>query len=139
MQLFLMMNNYFHDLASALFFTSAIVILFLARTVERTGQVEAIRYFVDRYLKLAVLARVSLAWIVVGGIVRLLTFADFEWAAAVDKNQEPSLILKFVIILSVVGIGAYKWRQLSNKIKELRASLESAHVPGPGKVGAGRA
>ncbi len=134
-----MMNNYFHDLASALFFTSAIVILFLARTVERTGQVEAIRYFVDRYLKLAVLARVSLAWIVVGGIVRLLTFADFEWAAAVDKNQEPSLILKFVIILSVVGIGAYKWRQLSNKIKELRASLESAHVPGPGKVGAGRA
>ncbi len=134
-----MMNNYFHDLASALFFTSAVVILFLARTVERTGQVEAIRYFVDRYPKLAVLARVSLAWIVVGGIVRLLTFADFEWAAAVDKNQEPSLILKLVIILSVVGIGAYKWRQLANKVKELRASLESAYAPRPGKVGAGRA
>ncbi len=133
-----MMNNYFHDVATALLITSAVVILFLARTAERTGEVEAIRYFVDLYPKLTILARISLSWIAVGGVIRLLTFVDFEWAAAVGKDQVPALVLKHIVIFTVVGTGAYKWRQLSRKVKELRASIESSPAGIPRKVEAGR-
>ena len=132
-----MMNNYFHDVATALLITSAVVILLLARSAERTGEVEAIRYFVDLYPKLTILARISLSWIAVGGVIRLLTFVDFEWAAAVGKNQVPALILKHIVIFSVVGTGAYKWRQLSRKVKELRASIESSPSGISRKVEAG--
>lgn len=120
-----MMNNYFHDVATALLITSALVILFLARSAEQTGEVEVIRYFVGLYPKLTILARVSMAWIVLGGVIRFLNFMSFEMLQAEIKGATVviALVIKHILIFTVVGIGGYKWRKLSNRVKELRAAL----------------
>lgn len=124
MQIFIMMNNYFHDFAAALLVTSAVVIMILARSVERQGHIEAVRYFVDIFPKLTLLARISIGWIIVAGAVRLYFYTGFEWAEAVGRDQVPALIVKHLMLFTAVGTGAYFWFRLSRKVRRLREQVE---------------
>lgn len=121
-----MMNNYFHDVATALLITSAFVMITLSRTAERQGHIEAVRYFVDVYPRLTLLARIALGWIWIGGTVRLFTYMDFEFANAVGKDQVPALIVKHLVMFSFVGAGGYLWLRLSRRVKELRRLVEES-------------
>ncbi len=123
MQFFIVVNNYFHDFATGLLITSAVAILVMARSVERQGHDDAIRYFVDIYPKLTLLARFSMAWIITAGAIRLYFFMGFEWADAFGTDQVPALIVKHLMMFTVVGTGVYFWRRLSKKVKNLRAQV----------------
>ncbi len=132
-----MMNNYLHDFAAALLVTSAVVILVMARSVERQGHIEAVRYFVDIYPKLTLLARASMGWIIVAGAIRLYYYTGFEWAEAVGKDQVPALIVKHLMMFTAVGAGAYFWLRLSRKVKKLRAHAYPEEKTGEGRAPAG--
>jgi hypothetical protein len=61
----------------------------------------------------------SVAWIVVSGIPRVLTFRSFEWANAVEKNHEAGLVAKYVIAGSMILIGGYLWHRATGRVRAI--------------------
>ena len=128
----LMMNNYLHDVATALLVTSGFVLWSMMRLLESAPAPQAGHYFLALYRRMTRLALFSLAWIVVGGVPRLLTYEAFEWANAAGKSQVPALLAKHVVAFSLVGGGVWVWRRLRRRAVELRAALATDVDHGPG-------
>lgn len=113
---FLLMNNYFHDVATALVAASGILLAVLvikfesdaSQTVTQSGE-----YFERVYNGMKILGRFALAWVLIGGIPRTLYFRGFEWKNAVEHEQTPALIVKHVLALLFVAIGAFLWKKYS--------------------------
>jgi hypothetical protein len=121
----IMMNNYFHDVATALLAASAVALWVMLRRYEATPRgADAARYFLELQGAMAKLARFSLAWIVLGGIPRTIFYVDFEWANAAGRSQVPALLVKHVIAAVFVVGGAMFWRRLRRRVASVRAQLE---------------
>jgi len=116
----IMMNNYFHDLATALLVTSGAAVYYLTKTAEATHSRDAIRFFSDSYRRLTTIGRVAFVWILAAGVVRILNFESFEWPEAVGKNLVVALIIKHIIMFTAVGFGIYAWLKVNSKVKKLR-------------------
>lgn len=119
----IMLNNYFHDLATALLMTSGIAAFYLAKTVETAKTKEAINLFANLFQKFTAVGRGAFVWIIVAGAIRLAAFNTYEWQDAVGKNQVPALIVKHLLLFAVVGTGIYAWRQVSKKVAEIKATV----------------
>jgi len=120
----IMMNNYFHDVATALLMASAFALLVLLRRYEAGERgPDAARYFLEIHRSMARLARFSLAWIVLGGIPRTIFYVDFEWANAAGRLQVPALIVKHVLAFGFVVAGAWLWLRLRRRVAAVRAQL----------------
>ncbi len=117
----IMMNNYFHDVATALLLASGIAIWAMFRKYEDQNSPEVREYFFKIYRSITRLAQFALVWIIVGGIPRTIFYKDFEWANAAGKNQVPALIVKHILAFAFVGTGAYMWLRLSKRMKDIRA------------------
>jgi hypothetical protein len=121
----LMMNNYFHDVATALLAASAFALVVLLRRFEASPRgPDAARYFLEIAGRMATLARVSIAWIVLGGIPRTIWYAEFEWANAAGRSQVPALVVKHVVAFAFVAAGAVFWMRLRRRIAAVRAELD---------------
>ena len=120
----LMMNNYFHDVATALLASSAVALWVLLRRFEAGPQgPETARYFLGAQRALVKLARGSVAWIVLGGIPRTIWYADFEWANAAGRGQVPALLVKHVLFAVAVGFGIAFWRRLRARVRSVEEAL----------------
>ena len=119
----IMMNNYFHDVATALLVGSAFALWAMVRVYEESEGPQPRAYLLRIYERMTKLARFSLAWIVLGGVPRLFFFMDFEWVNAVGKLQVPALALKHILIFIAVGSGARLWWQLRKRMAVIRASI----------------
>ena len=119
----IMMNNYFHDVATALLVGSAFALWALMRVYQDSDGPQAARFALRIYERMTKLARFALAWIVLGGIPRTYFYMDFEWANAVGRLQVPALALKHVLIFLAVAAGVRLWMQLRKKMAVIRASL----------------
>jgi len=119
----IMMNNYFHDVATALLIGSAVAMWSMVRQYDPVDGPEAGRLVLRLHASMTKLARGALVWIVVGGIPRTIFYMDFEWSNAVGKMQVPALVLKHVLIFTMVGAGAWLWLKLRRRMAELRAAL----------------
>jgi len=109
-----MMNNYFHDLAVAFLFASAV----MARAVLRYWPgppSEGVVRFLGR------VAWGSLAWVLAGGAVRAWFYREYEWLPKAGTAQVPALVVKHVLL---VGLTVYA---LMTVVK-LRRSLEQGRV-----------
>jgi hypothetical protein len=123
----LMMNNYFHDVATALLLASAVALWAVLRNYERTGGgADAGRYYLAMHRSMTRLARFSLAWIVLGGIPRTLWYGEFEWANAAGRGQVTALVVKHVLAFAFVGAGAWLWIRLRDRARAIRAQLGEA-------------
>jgi hypothetical protein len=118
----LMMNNYLHDVATALLAASGAAMWILYRRFDPADGEGAARLFLGMHRGMTRLARVSLAWIVLGGIPRTIFYMEFEWANAVGRLQVPALILKHVLAFAFVGAGVYLWVKLDSRVKAIRAA-----------------
>ncbi len=119
----MMLNNYLHDVATALLLASGIVLWLMLRKFGDHENSSTLDYFLDLHKSITRLAVFSLIWIIVGGIPRTIFYKDFEWANAVGKNQVPALIVKHVIAFTFVGAGAYVWIKISKKIKKHKKNI----------------
>jgi hypothetical protein len=120
----LMMNNYFHDVATALLAASAFALWVLLRRYEAGARTpDAGRYFLEAQRSMARLARFSLAWIVLGGIPRTIWYVDFEWANAAGRGQVTALAVKHVVAAVLVVGGVFFWRRLKARVREVEAGL----------------
>ena len=113
----IMMNNYFHDVATALLAASAFALYALYRVEEGCTGPGAAEFFLKTYRKMVAFARFALAWIVIGGIPRTIFYTRFEWANAAGKGQVPALIVKHVLITFALVGGIYGWRKLKRKVE----------------------
>lgn len=120
----IMMNNYFHDVATALLMTCGFVMWIIVRKMDRSSDENVIRYFLRIYGSVTWFARFSLIWILVGGVPRILAYKKFEWANALGKSQVPALIVKHILAFIFVGLGAYLWIKLSRQVKEIKQSIQ---------------
>ena len=128
----IMMNNYFHDVATALLLASGTAVWIIYRSNGQSGDEAVRRYFLSLYRSMTRLALFALGWIILGGIPRTIFYTEFEWANAAGKNQIPALIVKHVLMFLFVSAGAYLWFAMGRKAKTIRENLEQ---PGKGAHG----
>jgi hypothetical protein len=120
----LMMNNYLHDVATALLAASAFALWVLLRRYEAGERgPDAARYFLEIQRAMVKLARFSLAWIIVGGIPRTIWYVEFEWANAAGRGQVAALAVKHVVAFALVGFGVAFWRRLKARVKAVESEL----------------
>jgi hypothetical protein len=118
----IMLNNYFHDVATALLLASGVAMWVVLRRYEGRSTEEA-AYFLRLHGSITRLAKFSLAWILIGGVPRTLAYRSFEWAEAVGHAQVPALIVKHILAFAFVGGGAWLWLRLSKRVRAIRAEL----------------
>jgi hypothetical protein len=116
----IMMNNYFHDVATALLIASGVAMWVIVRRLGNISQGQVTDYFLSIYKGITRLAQFSVVWIILGGIPRTIFYKDFEWANAVGKDQVPALIIKHILAFIFVGTGAYVWLKLSKRIRTIK-------------------
>jgi hypothetical protein len=117
----IMMNNYFHDVATALLMASAFTIWIIYKRYESARQSQDITdYFLWIYNSATKLAKFSILWILLGGIPRTYFYTEFEWANAAGKSQIPALMVKHVLFFVFVGTGVYLWIKINTKVKEIK-------------------
>lgn len=115
----IMMNNYFHDVATAMLLAASFALWVLMRTQRDHPGREAADFFLDSCRRLKLLVKASLVWIVLGGIPRTIFYKDFEWANAAGKNQVPALIAKHVMVTILLVAGTWGWIALRRRMGEL--------------------
>ncbi len=119
----IMMNNYFHDVATALLIGSAVALHAIVRIQAAMDTPQATLFFLKTYDQMVKLFRFALWWVIIGGVPRTIFYTSFEWANAADKLQVPALMVKHVMIVTLVVWGIVAWRRLKLKVARLRQSL----------------
>ena len=118
----LMMNNYFHDVATALLLASGIAIWVIYKKLGNNDNPDVRAYFLKLYDSMTYLAKFALAWIILGGIPRTYFYTEFEWSHYAGQSQIPALIIKHVLAFVFVSAGAHLWIRIRSKVREIRAS-----------------
>ena len=116
----IVMNNYFHDVATAMLSSLCLLLLIIYRHVDEQSSAEQVQLFLTIYSEFTRYAKIALAWIILGGIPRTLAFKDYEWLPALGKGIVPALIVKHVLMFTLVGFGLYFWRSLASKAEQLK-------------------
>lgn len=102
MAVLVMLNNYMHDLMTALFAVSAAAAWLLLRSAPMCQAPEALRPVARGLVRIGVF---SLIWTLLGGIVRALAYERYEWMESAGRAQVPALVVKHVILVSLVISG----------------------------------
>ncbi len=117
------LNNYFHDVATAFLFASALIMWGLIRRAERAGgaALDGLRSARPMLTKLAAAA---LAWIVIGGIPRTVFFTRVEY----DPGRVPGLVValgvKHALMFTAVALGVWLWRRADRLLRAPEARGE---------------
>ena len=114
----IMMNNYFHDVATALLAVSAFTLLGLRRMITKDNKGAHKDIYIKVFHYLTKLALVSLVWIILGGIPRVIFFKKYEWWDAASKGIIPALIVKHIVMFLLVGCGIYLWHRIRKTVKK---------------------
>jgi hypothetical protein len=121
----IMMNNYLHNVAAALLGASGValwVILIKYESHPNHNDRAMSEYFLSLYSSMTRVARLSLYWILIGGVPRTFFYRDFEWVTAVKHGQVPALIVNHILIFALVGTGVYLWLKLKKRVRIIEES-----------------
>jgi hypothetical protein len=102
------LNNASHDLAVASFFVCILTGLWLWRDLGMSAG-SIIR-------RLMTIALWSFVWIILAGIVRAVTYVDYEWMAAVGNSQVTALMVKHILLVLVSVWGIYGYLRLRRRL-----------------------
>ena len=102
MAVLVMLNNYLHDLATAVFAVSALAAYLVLRSPAANEAPVALQPVAAGLVRVGL---VALAWTLAGGVVRALAYRRYEWMEAVGRDQVPALVVKHVILVSLVIAG----------------------------------
>jgi len=112
MAILVMFSNYFHDLATAIFAVSAVTAYLLQRTLAMQTAPAPLQPVVRGIQRTGYY---SLAWTLVFGAFRGITYREYEWVEAVGRNQVPALVVKHIFLVALVITGVvflYRLRRL---------------------------
>ena len=114
---FLLMNNYFHDVATAMLLACCVVLGVLLKHLGDEREAALTGYARSLYRGVSGMFWFSVVWIIVSGAVRFATFRDFEWHNTAQKHFEAGLMVKYAIAAVMMIIGAVLWKRLSRRMK----------------------
>ena len=121
----LMMNNYLHDVATALLVASGYVLWVLWKCLDPAAGQDTVRYFIRMYHRITRLALFSFIWILLFGIPRVIHYREFEWSNMAGRGQVPALIVKHVLAFTLVAFGVVLWMKVRKTVRELEGRLAS--------------
>ena len=116
---FIMMSNYFHDVATAMIMASSVAMWVILKRYEKNGSPGSTALLLWVYKGISKVVIFSWVWILSAGLLRFLTFRTYEWPNAVEKHQEYGLMVKYVIALAMMVGGACLWMVLQKKMRAL--------------------
>ena len=96
--LIVMLNNYFHDLAVAFLFASSLMAHLVVRGWPGRPPERVAR-------TLMAVAWGSLIWVLLGGIVRMSFYQEYEWLPRAGTAQVPALVAKHVLMVGLTVWG----------------------------------
>jgi hypothetical protein len=102
MAILVMLNNYLHDLATAVFAVSAVAAYLLRRSLAMQAAPATVQPLLQGIVRIGYF---SLAWTLFFGFIRGLTYRQYEWAEAAGRDQVAALLVKHVILASLVIAG----------------------------------
>lgn len=104
MAILVLLNNFLHDLSAAGWLLSSVLLWLVLRKKPDAGQT-----VVDVLKAVLLLMRVSVAGIVVFGLIRAVAYKGYEWNADAGQSQLTLIIVKHVVFtgLFVVGLVCY--------------------------------
>jgi hypothetical protein len=102
----LMLNNYFHDFATALLIANLVLVFAFVKGLAgplalRREQLAVVLAWSNR------VSAAALFWIVVGGAIRTYNYATFEWVEAAGKGQVAALGVKHAVMGTATLAGLY--------------------------------
>lgn len=118
---FIMMSNYFHDVATAMIMASSVAMWIILKIYEDSSKPDARTFLVHLYQGISKMVIISWVWIVSAGLLRFITFNAYEWPNAVEKHQEYGLMVKYVIALAMMAGGAWLWVIVAKRMKAITA------------------
>jgi hypothetical protein len=118
-----MMNNYFHDVATAMLAASAFCLYAVHRVEASLGTPDAALFFLKTHRIMVKFFRFAFWWIILGGVPRTIFYVSFEWNHFADKQQVPALMVKHVLMVVLVVWGVVAWRKLKATVARLTESL----------------
>jgi len=121
----LMMNNYLHDVATALLAASGYVLWVLWKCITPEAGRDTMRIFVRMYHRITRLAWFSFIWILLFGIPRVIHYKEFEWSSMAGRGQVPALIVKHILAFTLVGFGMVLWMKVRKTVVELERRMTS--------------
>lgn len=113
MSIFIMISNYFHDLAVALLAAIVLVIYFLGRYLDKHRVNDDI--IPNLFKKLSVISYIVLGYILFGGALRAYFFMEYEWNPAVGKGQITALIIKHIVLFLITAYGIVVFKKYVRK------------------------
>jgi hypothetical protein len=119
----IMMNNYFHDMATGLLVGSGFALHAIMRIQATMNTPQATLFFLKTNNHMKKLFKFALWWVILGGVPRTVFYTSFEWANAADKLQIPALAVKHVMMFAAVIWGVVAWRRMQKKVELLKESL----------------
>jgi hypothetical protein len=119
----IMMNNYFHDMATGLLVGSGFALHAIIRIQRAMNTPEATLFFLKTNRQMVKLFKFALWWVVLGGVPRTIFYTSFEWANAADKLQIPALAVKHVMMFAAVVWGVVAWRRMQQRVATLKEGL----------------
>lgn len=119
--LLVMLNNYFHDLATAVFAVVSVAAYLLHRQLDGNFPPERVRAVIGALVRIGY---GSLAWVILGGVLRALAYRRYEWMGAAGEDQVPVLAVKHVILVGCTVLGLIA-------LHRARRALRGPAVPRP--------
>jgi hypothetical protein len=115
---FLLMNNYFHDVATAMLLACSVVLWVMLRHLGVKQDEVLMRYVTALFRGITAIFWFSVLWIIASGIVRIVTFREFEWFNTTQKHFEAGLFVKYGIAITMMVVGSFLWMRLSRAMRD---------------------
>lgn len=115
---FVLMNNYFHDVATAMLLACSVALWVMLRQLGGERDAVLMRYAASLFRGVTVLFWSSVVWIIVSGALRIATFRDFEWFNTAQKHFEAGLLVKYLIAITMMIAGSVLWMRLSRAMRD---------------------
>lgn len=114
LDILIIMNNYFHDVATATLIGAAVIMWVLERQARR-GVPEDLAALARAYPTLTRFANGALVWVIIGGIPRVITFNTHD-LGAMRGDLVPAIAVKHVVEFAAVVAGVVLWRRVRGRI-----------------------
>ena len=123
MGIFVMMNNYFHDLAAGIVFVTGVTMYVMVQKAIENDSLAAKEIVLGVYPKLVHIIGGSIIFMLFAGVIRTFTYKEFEWANAVGNSQVPAIMVKHIVLGGIFFYGIALWIKAHKKIKNMRQEL----------------
>jgi putative copper export protein len=114
----IILNNFFHDLAAAMWFCGTIVLYYIVQKSKGLPKDEDTeRYITSLFQVMRRVTNISLGFVCGGGVIRALNYMEYEWMDAMGREQITLLVIKHILLAFIVVAGIVLQYRLSQDMK----------------------